>query len=889
MIRKAYSIGVTRVLELLESNDSLGLSSKEVKNRIARFGKNHIPEKGPKKKLIILADQFKDPIIYILIAAFLLALVLGDWAESVAIVVVILITVGIGYIMELQAVRALEKLRKMGQVLCRVIRNGKIQQIRASGLVPGDLLVVHAGDIIPADARLISVKRLKVKEAALTGESQDIEKDVESLPSDTILHERTNMVFKGTFVVTGSATAMVVATGVHTELGKIQVLSEEAEKDRTPIEKKLGQLSRWLIGFTLFLTLLVIVSGILSGMDLMFMIQTGLALAVAAIPEGLPIVATIALARGMLQLSKKQVIIKQLEAVHTLGATNIICTDKTGTLTEDKLAVHTLAFKGNQQYEVNKDIESLRILASRRREVKQLVTTGILCNESPAKPEERFGESIDVALLDFADRMHLDPIMVRKEQSQVRSRPFDTERKYMASINRDPEDAFTLHVKGAFEVVADYCTSIITNGQVVPFVEKEEWHQLVDEMASQGLRTLALAYSNLNKVPAKELPLKDLTFIGVIGFIDPARTDVKDTISLYKKAGIQVVMMTGDHPGTAGKIAQEIGLLESSDGREHIIHSGEINRLMQGDRRQRDRLLKARVFARVTPREKLEMVKFFQQHNNTIGMLGDGVNDVPALRKADIGIAMGIRGTEVAREAADIILKNDKFTAMELAIRQGRLIFEHIRQFVVYLLSCNLAEIVSVGVAAIAILPAPLLPLQILFLNLITDVFPALALGLGKGEEDLMQQPPRKPTEPIMTRELWITTIICGISITLTVLGITAYSHYRLALAPEVINNMAFYTLVVGQLLNIFNMPLRKSSFFFNEVTKNLWVWGALALCILIVVISNLIPAVALVLSLIPLSLSQWGIITLFGFASLLLTQIALRIFRKKFPGRESA
>ncbi|MCX2719912.1 cation-translocating P-type ATPase [Lentiprolixibacter aurantiacus] len=883
MISKAFSIEVTRVLQLLESNDRVGLSNRQVEQRIAEFGKNHIPEKGPKKKVAILADQFKDPIIYILIVAFFLALLLGDWAESVAIVVVILITVGIGYFMELQAVRALEKLRKMGQVLCRVIRNGKLQQIQASGLVPGDLLLVHPGDIIPADARLVSVKRLKVKEAALTGESQDIEKHIEALDMDTILHERANMIFRGTFVVTGSARAVVVATGKHTELGKIQVLSEEAEKEQTPIEKKLAQLSRWLIGFTLLLTVLVILSGMLSGMDLVFMIQTGLALAVAAIPEGLPIVATIALARGMLQLSKKQVIIKKLEAVHTLGATNIICTDKTGTLTEDKLAVHTLVFNGNQQYEVKKDLDSLRLLASRRREVKQLVTTGILCNESPAKPENRFGESIDVALLDFADLMRYNPEKVRAEQSQIRSMPFDTERKYMASINRNHHTGFTLHVKGAFEVVANLCTTIVTNGQLIPFEEKEEWHRLVDDMASQGLRTLALAYRRMDKVPEKELPLKELTFIGVIGFIDPARTDVKDTISLYKNAGIQVVMMTGDHPGTARKIAEEIGLLSDTDGHEHVVHSGDISRLMQGDQRQRAQLLNACVFARVTPREKLELVKFFQEHNNTIGMLGDGVNDVPALRKADIGIAMGVRGTEVAREAADIILKNDKFTAMELAIRQGRLIFEHIRQFVVYLLSCNLAEIVSVGIAAILALPAPLLPLQILFLNLITDVFPALALGLGKGEDDLMQQPPRKPTEPIMTRELWITTVICGMSITLSVLGITAYSYLKLQLSPEIINNMAFYTLVVGQLLNIFNMPLRKSSFFFNEVTKNAWVWGALVLCVLIVAISNLIPSVAMVLSLVPLSLWQWVIITLFGFASLLLTQITLQVFRKRF------
>ena len=878
MISKIFSIGVTRILELLKSDGHKGLDSKEVQNRIARFGKNQIPEKGPKKKRFVLADQFVDPIIYILLVAFLLALLLGDWPEAVAILVVILITVGIGYFMELQAVRALEKLRKIGQVLTRVIRDGQLQVVKASGLVPGDLLILHAGDIISADARLIEVKRLKVKEAALTGESLDIEKNTTALPQDTLLHERTNMVYKGTFVVSGSAKAMVVATGANTELGQIQLLSQKAEKGLTPIEKKLGQLSRWLIGFTILLTLLVIVSGILSGMDLMFMIQTGLALAVAAIPEGLPIVATIALARGMLQLSKKQVVIKKLEAVHTLGATNIICTDKTGTLTEDKLAVHTLAFAGKQEYEVGKQQDALRLLASRRRDIKQMITTSILCNESPAKLEDRFGESIDVALLDFADKMQYDPVAVRKERPQVLSMPFDTERKYMASINRNPKNGHTLYVKGAFEEVVAYCDKIITNGHVSAFEDKAAWYQLVDQMASQGFRTLAMAYRDHDKIPEMDGLLEGLTFIGVIGFIDPARTDVKDTISVYKNAGIKVVMMTGDHPGTARKIAQEIGLMEEGDGKDQLIHSSEINRLLNGDQRQRKRLLHTKVFARVTPKEKLQLVKFFQQNNNTIGMLGDGVNDVPALRKADIGIAMGIRGTEVAREAADIILKNDRFTAMELAIRQGRLIFEHIRQFVVYLLSCNLAEIVSVGVAAIVVLPAPLLPLQILFLNLVTDVFPALALGFGKGEEDLMNQPPRKPTEPIMTRELWITTVICGMSITLAVLGITAYAHLWLQLSPMEINNMAFYTLVVGQLLNIFNMPLRKSSFFSNEVTKNPWVWAALILCTLIVLISNLIPIVAETLSLVQLTLQQWGIIAVFGFGSLLLTQLVKRL-----------
>ena len=878
MLKNAYSIGVSETIGLLESDRYHGLDTAEVQSRIDRFGKNQIPEKGPKKKRIILADQFADPIIYILFVAFALSLVLGDWSEGIAVLIVILITVAIGYFMELQAVRALEKLRKMGQVLARVIRNNHIESIQARELVPGDILIIHAGDIIAADARLVKVKGLKVKEAVLTGESLDIEKTKDPLPIDTALHDRHNMVYKGTHVVSGSASAIVVATGVYTELGQIQVLSQEAKKGKTPLEKKLNKLSRWLIGLTILLAVSVVISGIISGMDLMFMIQTGVALAVAAIPEGLPIVATIALARGMLLLSRKQVIIKELEAVHTLGATNIIGTDKTGTLTEDKLKVHTIALEDRYYNIITGQNDISQLKEDRQEELNKLLLTSILCNESPAISEERFGESIDIALLEFSELFGFDPESVRKEHIAIDIQPFDTERKYMAALYKDKQNAYTLYLKGAFEVVVNYCDWIMADGHPQRFENKLEWYQKVNDLASEGFRTLAFGYKTTTESPDKDDMLDGLTFIGVIGFIDPAREDVKDTISVYKNAGIKVLMMTGDHPGTAAKIAHEIGLLEENESGEKLIHSRELKQLEKDNEGKQDKILDAKIFARVTPRQKLDLIKLYQQKGNTIGMIGDGVNDVPALRKADIGIAMGIRGADVAREAADIILRNDKFTAMELAIRQGRLIFQHIRQFVVYLLSCNLAEIISVGVAAILVLPAPLLPLQILFLNLITDVFPALALGLGKGERDIMDQPPRDPEEPIMTRELWTKTVLCGMSITLAVLGITLYSHLHLELPPQEINNMAFYTLVLAQLLNIFNMPSRRESFFINEVTQNIWVWAALLLCTFIVLISMLIIPVADALSLVQLTYNHWGIIAIFGFSSLVLTQMVKRL-----------
>jgi Ca2+-transporting ATPase len=831
MIKKPFVLTTKDVVKQLNSDVEYGLTREEVQRRIIRYGKNNIPQKGTKKRGRIFIEQFLDPIIYILTVATLLAFFFRDWSEGIAILIVITITVIIGFFMELQALHSLEKLRKMGQVLTNVFRDSKILRIKASSLVPGDIIILETGDIVSADARLITHENLVVKEASLTGESTPIEKKTIPLPAGTLMADQNNMVFKGTLVARGMAKAIVTATGINTELGKIQQMGMEAKEEHAPLEKKLNELSIWLIWLTLLLVVLVIIMGYIRGKELSLMIQTGVALAVAAIPEGLPIVATIALAKGILKLSKQQVIIKKLEAVQTLGATNIICTDKTGTLTEDKMKVHSLAFETkllqNIYYKNNNFFKSLK----NQKAFDKLIMTGILCNDVILNAEKRRGDTIDLALIDFAEHIGYDPITIQKSNLEKMEIPFDTDNKMMATVNQDKE-VFNVYTKGAFESIVDYCDTIFKEGKIERFNNKDKWYNIVDDLASQGLRILAFAYKKTKNLPKKETLLKNLTFIGIVGFLDPARKDVKSTITTYRNAGIRVIMTTGDHPGTAKKIAEEIGLLELDASPDKVLHGKYLPDLNKLSKNKIEQLLNTTVFARVTPEQKLSLVKFYQQNNNIVGMIGDGVNDVPALIKADIGIAMGIRGTEAARDAADIILKNDKFTAMELAIRQGRAIFEHIRQFVVYLLSSNLAEIISVGLAALMNLPSPLLPLQILFLNLITDIFPALALGLGKGEEDIMERPPRKPDEPIMTRKLWYSTIIYGLSITAAVLGITIYANFELELSPIEINNMAFYTLIFAQLLNIFNMPRRQLSFFKNEVTTNPWVWSAIVLCI---------------------------------------------------------
>lgn len=873
-----FFLSIKSVVESLNSNTNYGLTENEVKLRILKYGKNETADKRPKTKWKILIDQCNDPIIFILaIAAVLTFIFNDDLPETIAIITVILITVIIGFIMELQGVRSLEVLRQMGFTESTVLRDGKIKTLKSSVLVPGDIILIETGDVIPADARLISVENLAIKEATLTGESKAIHKHINSLSKNTILSDRKNMVFKGTTVDQGSAKAIVVHTGKNTQLGKIQQMGSSIEEQRTPLEKKLNALSKWLLYLTFIFAILIIIAGYVRGLDMLLIIETAVALAVAAIPEGLPVVATIALARGMLKLSKRKVIIKKMEAVETLGATNIICTDKTGTLTEDKMQVHTLVFEDVILNEIqNKDSAYFHNL-EKSNAFNTMMMTGILCNNVILNAEDKKGDSIELALIQFAEKLNLNPKLIKENSPEELEIPFNTSSKLMATVN-NTKNGFTVYVKGAFESIIDFCDTIFTDNKPQAFNNKKDWMNRVNNLASQGLRVLAFAHKNHDTKPEKNNVLSQLTFIGVIGFLDPAREDVKSTIKVFKDAGIKVVMMTGDHPETAKKIAEEIGLLSKNDASNTIIHGKELQFEKDINNSIEAKLLNASIFARVTPEQKLKLITLYQNNDNVVGMFGDGINDIPALRKADIGIAMGIRGTQAAREAADIILKNDKFTAMELAINQGRAIFEHIRQFVVYLLSCNLAEVVSVGFAALLALPAPLLPLQILFLNLITDIFPALALGMGKGEIDIMKRPPKKANEPIMSSKRWKSTIIFGLSITTAVVGITAYAHLVLELSAKVINNMAFYTLVLAQLLNVFNMAESNVSFFNNEIIKNPWVWTSILLSLLMTISVSYIPPISKALFLTNLSIEQIAWVIVFAIGSLVLSQFFKRL-----------
>jgi Ca2+-transporting ATPase len=869
------------IVEALSADISEGLSEGEVLQRRKDYGRNSLSKEKRKSLLGMLVDQFVDPIIWVLVGAAILGTAFGEYIEAIAVAVVILITVAIGFIMEFQAIRSIRALRKMVETRAVVVREGEEKTIHSTELVPGDLILLKVGEVVPADARIIEHINLGVKEAALTGESAQENKSTEPLHPDIPLGDRKNMVFSGTIITRGEARALVTSTGDLTEMGRISKIAAGAEDEVTPIEKRLAKLSKRLIWLTFFLTLTIVVLGYLQGRELRPMIETAIALAVAAIPEGLPIVAVIALARGMLRLARDRVIIKKLRAVETLGSTTIICTDKTGTLTENMMEVTSIRLPGDSIECLQNDEEQCIAKYKHKKALKRLVEVGLLCNNvrSDAKSDTTDGDPLEVGLIQLGRWAGLNIQQFRNEHPELREIPFDTETKMMLTLN--PFGSFfRVSAKGAVENLLEHCTMELHNGEMVPLSPKSVWLDQADSMAGEGLRTLGFAYKDVDAKPDENEMTSDLVFLGIVGFMDPPREDILPAMQVCHRAGIEVVMVTGDHPETARSIAKSVGLIDDDAPPETVVTSRTLSELKNDKEAFEKRLREAVVFARVTPEQKLTLVNFYQENGHIVGMTGDGVNDAPALKKADIGIAMGTRGTEAAKEVADVILKDDQFTSIELAIRQGRIIFSNIRNFVVFLLSCNLSEILSVAIAFLANLPLPLLPLQILYLNLITDVFPALALGMGKGDDRIMHEPPRKVNEPIMTQKMWASTAAYGAGLTAGTIGIVLYGKFYLGLDNASVNNMAFYTLVLGQLLNVFNIPHRGLLKPQNEVTRNGWVWASIILCILLTSLGYLIPTLREVLALVPISFEQFGWVFIFSFASLLLTQVLKWIFR---------
>jgi Ca2+-transporting ATPase len=814
-----------------------------------------------------LANQFKSLIILLLAIAAALSFAFGEWIEGIAIAVVIFINGAIGFLTELRAIRSMEALRRLGSVSARVLREEQPQEIPAQQLVPGDIVLLEGGDIVTADLRLIEASKMQADESTLTGESLPVGKKVDPLEDDVSLAERANMLFKGTAVTRGSGKGIVVATGMNTELGEISSLAEEAEEEVTPLEKRLNQLGHRLIWATLIIAGAIAITGTLAGKGLFLMIETSIALAVAAIPEGLPIVATIALARGMWRMARRNALINRLSAVETLGATSIICTDKTGTLTENRMSVTRLALASGD-IEINgtggftEDGEAID--PAEHHLLRQALEVGILCNNASLDQGDSngtrngVGDPLEVALLVAGAKAGLNRDPLLESMPEAREEAFDPEVKMMATFHED-SNRYRVAAKGAPEAIIKCCSHILTEeGEKELGVEvRRGWLGRGDQMAEDGLRVLAIARKAVDSLDAA--PYEGLVFIGLIGMLDPPRGEVRQAIDLCQQAGIRVIMVTGDQPITARNVGLATGLIDE-DGAE-AVHGKDLRKPEDMSEQERQHLLSVPIFARVSPRQKLDLISLYQQGGSIVAMTGDGVNDAPALKKADIGVAMGRRGTQVAREAADMVLKDDAFSTIVAAISQGRVIFNNIRKFALYLISCNVSEIMAVSLASLANAPLPILPLHILFLNLVTDVFPALALGGGEGDSSVMDRPPRDPQESILTSGNWLAITGYGLAITLAVLGALALSLTWLGMEKDQAVTVSFLTLAFAQLWHVFNMRDWDSGFLNNDITRNRYIWGALALCVGLLLAAVYLPGLASVLKVVAPGLRGWGLV----------------------------
>ncbi|MBT3416646.1 cation-translocating P-type ATPase [Candidatus Woesearchaeota archaeon] len=842
-----------QVINILSTNPKTGLNLEEASYRLKKHGKNKIIHEKKISKLKILFRQIKNPLVYILLAAILISTVIGEYLDSIVIFAIVVLNSSLGYYQEYKAEKALELLKKISAPNARVLRNKRIRLIPAENVVPGDIIVLETGDKIPADARLLKVTNLKVNESTLTGESNPISKSINSIQETKIIADQKNMAFAGTIVSYGRALAVVTCTGNKTQFGRIALSLKEIKEKETPLQKKLSLFTKKLEKAILGIIVILTIFGFIRGISITQSIMTAISLAVAAIPEGLPAVVTIALALGVQSMVKNKALIRKLSAIETLGAVTTICSDKTGTMTEGKMTV-TQIYANNELirltgkgYETSGIFKTLSSKYDSSR-LQKLMETAILCNNSQL--QTKTGDPTELALLIAAKKANIKTEFVR-----VNEIPFDPEHKYMATVDM-LKNKKQLHMKGAPEVVIKKCKYVYNNGRLKVLTEKdrEKILSMNSRMASAALRVLALAYS-------KEGKEENLIFLGLTGMLDPARSEAKTAIKVCKKAGIRVIMITGDNAVTAQAIAKELNL------RDRVITGEELEKISKNELKHMVR--KIDIYARVNPEHKVKILKALQENGEIVAMTGDGINDAPALKAADVGIAMGITGTDVSKESADVILLDDNFNSIVYAIKHGRRIFDNIKKFVKLLLSANFGEIGLIFISLIAGLPLPLLPLQILWINLITDSLPAVALGVDPAEKDIMKRKPRNPKQGILHNNL---TFLVMSGIILTLIGLALFIPNLENI--EKARTMAVMGLIVFELLLVFVCRSRtKTIFQTNPFSNKLLIisvgvsFGLQAL-VLYTPLSNLF-------NLVPLGLTEWA--KIFGYSLAGITVLEVR------------
>ena len=846
----SYTKDFASALTAAGTDPSKGLSESRASEALSKYGKNRLQETGGRKLWQIFADQFKDFLVIILIIAAIVSVFIGqDLLEGLIIIAIVILNSILGTYQENRAGNALKALKRLSGPQAKVLRDGHIVKLQSDMVVPGDIVVIEAGDYIAADMRLIESVNLKIDESALTGESDSVEKDCAAvLPEGADLGDRVNGAYMGTVVTYGRGRGVVTATGMNTEIGGIARMLSEQEDESTPLQKRLDSLGKQLGIACIVICVLIFGVGLLRRMDIFDMFMVSVSLAVAAIPEGLTIVVTVILALGMQKMVKKNAIIKRLGAVETLGSTTVICSDKTGTLTQNKMTV-VKSYGGEAM----------------------LHKIGVLCNDASSEDGVVIGDPTEAALIEYGKKAGYEKEALERAHARVDEIPFDSQRKMMSTFHKNGENTL-MCVKGApDEIIARAAYYLDKDGSVRPvtYAFIGETLAVIESYAKEALRVLAVAYRELDGAEAMperagDDPETGLIFAGLYGMIDPPREEAARAVALCKSAGIKVKMITGDHKDTASAIARQIGIIPAEDGESAAagaVSGREIDAMT--DDELKAAVENVNVFARVSPEHKVRLVGAIKENGEIVAMTGDGVNDAPSLKRADIGIAMGISGTDVSKEAADMILTDDNFASIERAVEEGRVIYNNIRKVVGYLVSCNIGEILIVAITMLAGFPVPLAPIQLLSINLFTDAFPAFALGMEKGEKGVMQKPPRSPSEPIVDKSMLITVAVSSVC---NFLGYFAAFFFGMILFDlKEAMTACFVTVVLGELLRAYSSRFEFSHMFRRDILKNFFLNNSTLVSIAFLLATVYIPFLNPIFKTVPLNPLQ--LLFCLGFA----------------------
>ncbi|MFC2144724.1 cation-translocating P-type ATPase [Actinomycetota bacterium] len=913
---------IEKTRKILSTDLEKGLSKKNVESRLLKYGPNQLEERKGTTPFKIFISQFNDFMIWILIAAaFISGVLIREVTDAIVILVILVINSVLGFVQEYRAEKALQALKELASPSALVIRAGREKSIYSKNLVPGDIVKLSAGDLVPADCRIIKQVNLQADESILTGESESVTKTTSTIENQRIpLGDKKNLLFSGTTIVKGRCTAVVVGTGQYTEIGKIASMVQ-VEEDMTPLQVELKTVSKRIGIICIAISIIVFAAGILKGRTVPQMLLVAVALAVAAIPEGLPAIVTVSLALGVQRMAKNNAIVRRLSSVETLGGVSVICTDKTGTLTENKMMVRKIytGFDPVIEYDdyiekygktcnISDDDNIKDIFPSTKNldsdlALKLLLNNAVLCNDAYYLDKEQCeiaGDPTEAALIELADSYSLDKDNMEDQQKRVMEEPFDSIRKMMTTINETGMDDSSgydhiLFSKGAPEVIMEKCTKIIKDGQIKD-ISNSDRNKIIENnslLAGKAMRNLAFAFKYLDKLPDEDGISKEekgLVYLGMVGMIDPPRPEVYDAIAKSKKANIKVIMVTGDHKLTATAIGAELGLLDFG-GR--VIDGMEFDEMTESE--LEEQIEDIRIFARVSPSNKVDIVDALKKKQHIVAMTGDGINDAPSLKKADIGIAMGIAGTDVSKESSDMILTDDNFATIIKAIREGRVIYDNLKKFILFLLSCNISEVLIMFVSIVigdyifflitgqrGFLYIPLLPVQILWMNLITDGLPAMALGIDPPEKNIMERKATKKKEPILSSRRLLLVGWQGLIMTLGALFIYFSAPIIFSDQPQIFQTMVFTTLVITQLLHTYNFRFEDRGIFRKDIFSNKYLNLAVLVSILLQLAIIYVPWFQDVFKTASLSLENWLLIVISSIVPVLLINFINEVIYKR-------